>query len=85
MYSRQSNNFCQVEKSQRHLDTIDTDEDVFLIIQQEVIKQSDVFTGNEVREVVGQDEATGDSFPFTRRLTRQRKRRLDEGFPFYGN
>ena len=74
---------CQVEKSQRHLDTIEIDEDEFLIIQQEVIKQSDILTGNEVREAVGQDEATSDSIPVTRRSTRQRKRRLDEGFLFY--
>ncbi len=64
---------CHVEKSQKHLDTIEIDEDEFLIIQQEIIKQSDVLTENEVREAVEQDEGTSESFPVTRRSTRPRK------------
>ena len=74
---------CQVVTSQRHLDTIEIDEEEFLIIQQEIVKQSDNFTENEVREVVGQEEVTGDSFNVTRRSTRQRKRRQNEEFLFY--
>ncbi len=74
---------CHVEKSQKHLDYIEIDEDEFLIILQEIIKQFDVLTENEVREAVGQDEGTSESFPVTRRSTRPRKRHLNEGFLFY--
>ena len=73
----------QLEKFHRHLDTIYVDEDEFLVIQQKVVKQSDVLTGNEVREIVGQGRAVGDSFPSTRTSTRQRERCLDEGVLFH--